>query len=460
MKKEAAAGGGPAPRGRLLPVAELGADDYARLFRRCAWYVLAGAVAFAVVFALLAWLRYRAYYGGRFDLGNMVQAVYNTAHGRFLEITTAGPQPRQMSRLGAHVDPILAAFALPWLVWPSPVMLLTLQSAIVATSAWPAYRLGARVTRDPRAGALLAGALLLYPALGYGVLNEFHPVTLATPFLLFAFLYIEEDRWLPAVPFLVLGGALQGGGPARPRRHGGLFRPAQALVAAARPDGARDGVLRVRDLGRDPALQRRAESLRRPVLGLRGGRRRSGRQRRDQPRSGRRRPARAHEPRVLGRAALALRLRPDAEPADASHRRAGVPAERPVDADLAAQHPVPLHGGRDPLHLRRPRPRPDASLALAERRLSPARGRDARRAAAAPRPRPARLPRRARRQLRPWSPPLLPARGPLLRQELRAIGTREGARRGRGDDPRRRCGVGEQQRRLAPVGATRRLRLS
>ena len=147
-KKEAAAGGETAARGRLLPVAELDADDYARLFRRCAWYVLAGAVAFAVVFALLAWLRYRAYYGGRFDLGNMVQAVYNTAHGRFLEITTAGPEPRQMSRLGAHVDPIIAVFALPWLVWPSPVMLLTLQSVIVATSAWPAYRLGS--ARHPR----------------------------------------------------------------------------------------------------------------------------------------------------------------------------------------------------------------------------------------------------------------------------------------------------------------------
>jgi uncharacterized membrane protein len=166
--------------------------------------VLAGAVFFAVVFALLAWLRYRAYYGGRFDLGNMVQAVYNTTHGRFLEITTAGPEPRQMSRLGSHVDPIIAVFALPWLVWPSPVMLLTLQAMIVAVSAWPAYRLGARVTRDPRAGALLAGALLLYPALGYGVLNEFHPVTLATPLLLFAFLFVEEDHWVRAVPFIVL----------------------------------------------------------------------------------------------------------------------------------------------------------------------------------------------------------------------------------------------------------------
>ena len=162
------------------------------------------AVAFAVVYSLLSWLKYRAYMDARFDLGNMVQAVYNTAHGHFLQITTGEVVPRQISRLGAHVDPILALFALPWLVWPSPVMLLVGQAVIVATGAWPAYRLGARATRDPRAGVLLAGAFLLYPALGFLVLNEFHPVALAAPLLLWAFLYLEEDRWLRAAVFLVL----------------------------------------------------------------------------------------------------------------------------------------------------------------------------------------------------------------------------------------------------------------
>jgi len=192
-----------APR-RRAPVVELTPQEHARLFRRNAVWVALGAVTFAAVYALLAYLKYRNYDVGRYDLGNMVQAVYNTAHGRFLEITTNDMAPRQMSRLGSHVDPILALFALPWLAWPSPVMLLTLQSVIVAAGAWPAYRLGTRVTRDPRAGALLAGAFLLYPALGFGVLNEFHPVTLVTTFLLFAFLYLEEERWAWAVPFLVL----------------------------------------------------------------------------------------------------------------------------------------------------------------------------------------------------------------------------------------------------------------
>jgi uncharacterized membrane protein len=191
----------------LAPVEELDDERRKVLFRRRALYVIGGAILFTAVYALLSWLKYRAYMDARYDLGNMVQAVYNTAHGHFLEITSGDLQPRQMSRLGSHVDPILALFALPWLVWPSPVMLLVAQSAIVATGAWPAYRLGTRATRDPSAGAFLAGAYLLYPALGFLVLNEFHPVALATPLLLWAFLYMDESRWVRAAVFLVLAAA-------------------------------------------------------------------------------------------------------------------------------------------------------------------------------------------------------------------------------------------------------------
>ena len=188
----------------LGPIEELDAERLTLMFHRRALYVIGGAILFAAVYTLLSWLKYRAYMDARYDLGNMVQAVYNTAHGHFLQITSGDLKPRQMSRLGSHVDPILALFALPWLVWPSPVMLLAAQAAIVATGAWPAYLLGTRATRDPSAGAFLAAAYLLYPALGFLVLNEFHPVALATPLLLWAFLYMDEDRWVRAAVFLVL----------------------------------------------------------------------------------------------------------------------------------------------------------------------------------------------------------------------------------------------------------------
>ena len=203
------AAAGPAPGAITVPSrsvassSDLPDEEYRRLFRICGWYVLAAAALFAAALSILSWMRYRNFWDGRFDLGNMVQAVYNTAHGRFLEMTdpySAIP----VSRLGSHVDPILALFAPLWWVWHSPVMLLVAQATIVAASAWPVYRLGARLFKDPRPAALLAGALLLYPPLQFTVLSEFHPVTLAIPLLLFAFLYLEEGRLVRALPFLVL----------------------------------------------------------------------------------------------------------------------------------------------------------------------------------------------------------------------------------------------------------------
>jgi uncharacterized membrane protein len=164
--------------------------------------VVVAMLVFAVVSSFLAVGRHRDYRTYRNDLGNMVQVVDNTAHGRILEMT--GSDGRQISRLGAHVDPILALFALPWLVWPDPAMLLIAQAVLIALVAWPTYRLGLRALGDPRAAAGCAAAALLYPPLQFAVLDEFHPVTLAIPLLLFAFVALEEDRRWLAVPLLVL----------------------------------------------------------------------------------------------------------------------------------------------------------------------------------------------------------------------------------------------------------------
>jgi uncharacterized membrane protein len=191
------------PRASTRPTpATAPAPDAAALARRYFIYVVIAMVVAAAVLSILAIQRYRDYYGGRFDLGNMTQAVYNTAHGHFLRTTAV--DGRQISRLGAHVDPILAAFAIPWFVWPSPLMLLVGQAIIVALAAWPAYRLGLRILGDARVAFFCAVALLIYPPLQYAVLNEFHPVTLAITFLLFAFVFIDEGHWWRAAPFVVL----------------------------------------------------------------------------------------------------------------------------------------------------------------------------------------------------------------------------------------------------------------
>ena len=151
--------------------------------------------AYAAGFSALSILRHRAFSTGRFDLGNMVQAVWSTAHGHTLQIT--GLRGDQISRLGAHFDPILAAFAPLWLVWPSPDALLVAQAVAVAVGALPAFWLARKHLGSDRAALGFALAYLIYPPTQWLTLNEFHPVALACPLLLFAIWFLDEGRLLP-----------------------------------------------------------------------------------------------------------------------------------------------------------------------------------------------------------------------------------------------------------------------
>jgi uncharacterized membrane protein len=164
----------------------------ARSPRLLLWIAVA---AYAVGFSALSILRHRAFQTGRFDLGNMVQAVWSTAHGNPLQIT--GLRGDQISRLAAHFDPILIALAPLWLVWPSPDLLLVVQAIAIALGALPVFWLGRKHLRSERAGLGFALAYLLYPATQWLTLNEFHPVALATPLLLFAFWFLDDDRLVP-----------------------------------------------------------------------------------------------------------------------------------------------------------------------------------------------------------------------------------------------------------------------
>jgi uncharacterized membrane protein len=158
--------------------------------------------AYAIGFAALSVLRHRAFETGRFDLGNMVQAVWSTAHGHLLQVTNL--HGAEMSRLGSHVDPILVVFAPLWWIWPHPSLLLTAQALAVALGALPLFWLARKHSGSERAALGFSLAYLLFPATEWLTLNEFHPVALACPLLLFAIWYLDEDRLLPFTLFALL----------------------------------------------------------------------------------------------------------------------------------------------------------------------------------------------------------------------------------------------------------------
>ncbi|MBM2821793.1 MAG: putative rane protein [Thermoleophilia bacterium] len=196
------------------PVSTLRSASLAGLVRERAWALAVWAAMLGWTIVLCAIIRdgYVNFRSGRFDLGNMVQAVWSTANGRPLEITH-GATGEQMVRLGGHVDPFLALLAPVWIVWPSPLALAFAQIAVVSVGALPVLWLGRRHLGSERAAGLLALAYLAYPWLAWSAVAAIHPVTFAIPLFLFCVWFLDTDRLIPfalSAALAVMTGELMG----------------------------------------------------------------------------------------------------------------------------------------------------------------------------------------------------------------------------------------------------------
>lgn len=168
--------------------------NVAEFLRQHAWALTVWAAMLGWTIVLYAIVRsdYLNYRLARFDLGNMVQAVWSTAHGRPLDVT--GADGDQMTRLGGHVDPILVLLTPLWVALPSPLTLAGAQVAACALGALPVFWLGRRHLASEKAATLIAWCYLAYPWLAWTALDAMHPVTLAIPLLLFAIWFLDTDR--------------------------------------------------------------------------------------------------------------------------------------------------------------------------------------------------------------------------------------------------------------------------
>jgi len=159
-------------------------------------------VTYVVVVCALCLRRYDAFLMHALDMGNMEQAVWNTAHGHPFHFTNM----RQRliveafgtdTRLSFHVEPILLPISLLYLLYQHPPFLLALQTLVLASGALPLRQLA----RRHLPGSALAElgfplAYLLFPALQAANLYEFHPVTLTAVLLLWALDFADQRRAL------------------------------------------------------------------------------------------------------------------------------------------------------------------------------------------------------------------------------------------------------------------------
>ncbi len=135
------------------------------------------------------------------DLGNMDQPIWNTLHGRLLAETKKNGT--EGTRLSDHFEPIFLPVSLAFLIWDDVRALLWLQTLALALGAIPIYwiarnafqRAGLGETGGEAWGLGFAVVYLLFPALGWANVTEFHAVPLTVAPLLFALHYTFEERY-------------------------------------------------------------------------------------------------------------------------------------------------------------------------------------------------------------------------------------------------------------------------
>ena len=143
---------------------------------------------YAIYFSYLTILRYHAFESRALDMGNLHQAIWNTAHGNWFRMTNQ--EAGLTSRLSMHVEPILLPIAGLYRLFPSVETLLILQATVVALGAVPLFALAHHLRLGDWPALAFAVAYLLNPTIQAANWLEFHPVTLAPTFLMAAFYFL------------------------------------------------------------------------------------------------------------------------------------------------------------------------------------------------------------------------------------------------------------------------------
>jgi uncharacterized membrane protein len=146
----------------------------------------------STIFSYLSIRRVETLNSYYYDLGIMNQVVYNTSRGWILEMTNQTLN-RNTNRLAIHFDPILALFAPLYRIYPSYMILLIIQSLIVFFGGVIIYLLGKKILKNNWLSLLFSLSYFFYFQNQRAVLFDFHPVTLATTFLLLA-IYFQETK--------------------------------------------------------------------------------------------------------------------------------------------------------------------------------------------------------------------------------------------------------------------------
>ncbi|MFZ5516454.1 MAG: DUF2079 domain-containing protein [Candidatus Zhuqueibacterota bacterium] len=156
-------------------------------------YTWIAAGIYTCVMSYLSIIRYESFSASVYDLGIMIQTVWNTSQGWLLQESVNMGYP-MMRFWMAHWEFIYVPIALIYRLFSSPYTLLILHAAVVALGAVPIYKLAYDKSGNGSIAFSFSVSYLLYPAIQNATLCDVHGVTFAAPFLLFAFYYLQKNK--------------------------------------------------------------------------------------------------------------------------------------------------------------------------------------------------------------------------------------------------------------------------
>lgn len=151
--------------------------------------VLGAALIVGGWLARLALIRHASMQTNTYDFGLFVNAIWNTAQGRWFECSLVDTG----SMLDEHVSLALLPFSALMKAGLSPRGFLVLQALWICVGAVPLYVL-ARRHLGAGGGRVFALAYLLHPSVHVNALWDFHPMSFAAPLLVMLVLYGERRR--------------------------------------------------------------------------------------------------------------------------------------------------------------------------------------------------------------------------------------------------------------------------
>ncbi len=156
---------------------------------------------YIIIFSTLTVLKHMSFNSTAYDLAIYDQAVWSYSRGKIMLNSVA-----QTQLLGDHVEPILFLITPLYWVYPSPLILVVIQTIIIAIGAIPLYFLTKNVLKNELIALIIPFAYLIHPSTQYMNLFDFHPETLAVSFILFSLYFLEIRKYSLSFMFLALAG--------------------------------------------------------------------------------------------------------------------------------------------------------------------------------------------------------------------------------------------------------------